>query len=83
MQVVIIGGGPHALAVLSALHERSFASPQFKDDAAFSLRVGFDSYKLVGSVTVIDPGTKFCDLWNKRFRSLEYVKAKQLVCEIL
>eukprot|EP00038_Savillea_parva_P008812 m.179337 g.179337 ORF g.179337 m.179337 type:complete len:495 (+) comp14739_c0_seq1:422-1906(+) len=68
--VAIIGGGPHALAVLSALHERSYASPQFKDDAAYALRVGFDSHKLVGSVAVIDPGKKFCDMWHKRFLSL-------------
>ena len=71
-QVAIIGGGPHALAVLSALHERSYASPQFKDDAAYALRVGFDSHKLVGSVAVIDPGKKFCDMWHKRFLSLGY-----------
>lgn len=47
--VVIVGGGPHALAALSALHENSLAFPQFANDAAFANRVGFDSYKKIGS----------------------------------
>lgn len=76
LQVAIIGGGPHALAVLAALHEKSFASPQFRDDAAYALRVGFNSHKLTGTVKVIDPGDCFCDEWGKRFRSLEYVHVR-------
>lgn len=74
-QIAIIGGGPHALAVLSALHERSYASPQFKDDAAYNLRVGFNSHKLVGTVTVIDPGETFCDMWSRRFHTLGCVSS--------
>mmetsp|Transcript_3408 Transcript_3408/g.10484 ORF Transcript_3408/g.10484 Transcript_3408/m.10484 type:complete len:544 (-) Transcript_3408:62-1693(-) len=68
--VAIIGGGPHALAVLTALHERSYATPQFRDDAAYALRVGFNSHKLVGTVAVIDPGERFCEMWDKRFLAL-------------
>ena len=46
--VLIVGGGPHALAVLSALHERSLAFPQFTDQSVFNQRVGFDSLQKVG-----------------------------------
>ena len=47
--VLIVGGGPHALAVLSALHERSFAYPQFASDAVFQQRVGFGSLQKIGT----------------------------------
>lgn len=69
--VVIIGGGPHALAALSALHENSLAFPQFGSDNAFANRVGFDSFKKIGSVCVVDPGEGFMQAWNSRFDSLD------------
>ena len=47
--VLIVGGGPHALAVLSALHERSLAFPQFTNQNVFNQRVGFDSLQKVGT----------------------------------
>ena len=47
--VLIVGGGPHALAVLSALHERSLAFPQFTNQSVFNQRVGFDSLQKVGT----------------------------------
>ena len=47
--VLIVGGGPHALAVLSALHERSLAFPQFANQNVFNQRVGFDSLQKVGT----------------------------------
>lgn len=47
--VLIVGGGPHALAVLSALHERSLAYPQFVNQNVFNQRVGFDSLQKVGT----------------------------------
>ena len=47
--VLIVGGGPHALAVLSALHERSLAYPQFVNQNVFNQRVGFDSLRKVGT----------------------------------
>ncbi len=47
--VVIVGGGPHALAALSALHEGSLAFQQFGDDRMYEARVGFGSLEKVGS----------------------------------
>lgn len=69
--IVIIGGGPHALAALSALHERSLSFPEYNTDQAFATRVGFGSMKKTGSVSVIDPGQQFIETWNKRFEVLE------------
>ena len=54
--VVIIGGGPHALATLSALHDGS---------------LGSTSEQKPGSVCVIDPGSHFMQSWNSRFDNLE------------
>jgi lysine/ornithine N-monooxygenase len=67
--VVIVGGGPHGLALLSALHEKSFAFSQFSD-ASYQTRVGFGSLSKIGSVCVVDPGTAFLDDWHKRFDAL-------------
>lgn len=53
--IVIIGGGPHALAALAALHD---AGLQFRGDK-------------IGTVCVIDPGSRFMQSWNKRFDALE------------
>ena len=50
--VAIIGGGPHALAVLSALHEHALSTAFDSDSAAFRLRVGARA-ELVGSVAVM------------------------------
>lgn len=47
--VVIIGGGPHALAALAALHEGSLAFQQYSDDSMFQARVGFNSHRKVGN----------------------------------
>ena len=49
VNVLIVGGGPHALALLSALHERSFAFPQFRSDAEFHKRIGFNSLQKTGT----------------------------------
>lgn len=68
--VVIVGGGPHGLAVLSALHEKSFAQPQYRSDSAYNLRVGFNAYKLVGRVAVVDPGDTFMEQWKRQFKLL-------------
>ena len=67
--IVIIGAGPQALAVLAALHEHSYASPQFSD-TAFNARIGYGGHKQVGSVHVIDPAGKFMASWNQRFEML-------------
>ena len=71
VSVLIIGGGPHALAALSALHESSFAFGQFTSDNAFQRRVGFKNLQKIGMVGIIDPNEGFCEGWNKRFASLE------------
>ena len=68
--VVIVGGGPHGLALLSALHEKSFAFTQFSD-TAYQTRVGFGSLSKIGSVCVVDPGSAFLDEWHKRFEALD------------
>ena len=47
--VLIVGGGPHALAVLSALHEKSLAFAQFASDPVFNQRVGIDSLQKIGT----------------------------------
>ena len=48
--IVIIGGGPHALAALSALHEKSFAfAEQYGSENEHQRRVGFGSYTTVGT----------------------------------
>ena len=47
--MLIIGGGPHALAVLSALHEKSLAFAQFASDPVFNQRVGIDSLQKIGT----------------------------------
>ena len=47
--VVIIGGGPHALAALAALHEGSLAFNQYGDDVQFEARVGFGSFVKIGT----------------------------------
>ena len=47
--VVIVGGGPHALAALAALHEGSLAWNQYQDDNMFQARVGFDLLQKVGT----------------------------------
>ena len=46
--IVIVGGGPHALAALAALHEDSFAFQQY-GEGMFQSRVGFKSLERVGS----------------------------------
>ena len=70
--IVIVGGGPHALAALSALHERSRSFPQYAaSEQMFERRVGFDSMKRIGTVCVVDPGKGFMELWNNRFDTLE------------
>ena len=69
--IVIVGGGPHALAALAALHEGSLAFSQFGDDNAFQARVGFGTLEKVGSVIVVDPGSHFMQSWNARFSALE------------
>ena len=69
--IVIVGGGPHALAALAALHEGSMASPQYGSDSQYQARVGFNSLKKVGTVCVIDPASHFNESWNARFDSLE------------
>ena len=47
--IVIIGGGPHALAALAALHEKSFAFQQYGDDGQFEHKVGFNSLQKIGT----------------------------------
>ena len=47
--MLIVGGGPHALAVLSALHEKSLAFAQFASDPVFNQRVGIDSLQKIGT----------------------------------
>ena len=47
--VVIVGGGPHALAALAALHEGSLGFQQYGDDGFFQARVGFGSLQKVGT----------------------------------
>jgi hypothetical protein len=49
VSVVIIGGGPHALAALSALHEGSLAFDQYADDNTFEARIGFGSLEKIGT----------------------------------
>ena len=53
VNVLIVGGGPHALAVLSALHERSFLFPQFASENMYEKRVGSSSLRKVGSGAVL------------------------------
>lgn len=65
--IVIVGGGPHGLALLSALHERSLAFPADSDRRA---RDGFAAMRKVGSVCVIDPGAGFLSEWHARFDAL-------------
>ena len=69
--VVIVGGGPHALAALAALNEGSLAFEQFGNDGFFESRIGFKSLNKVGSVCVIDPGSHFNEAWNTRFKALD------------
>ena len=71
VSIAIVGGGPHALSALAALHEGSLAFQQFGDDSMFQSRVGFESLQKVGTVCVIDPGARFNESWNARFDSLE------------
>ena len=47
--IVIVGGGPHALAALAALQEKTLAFQQYGDDSQFEARVGFDSLQKVGT----------------------------------
>ena len=56
--VLIVGGGPHALALLSALHEKSLAYPQFSSADPFGTNgttaglrkhLNFDSVEKVGT----------------------------------
>ena len=47
--IVIVGGGPHALAALAALHEGSLAFQQYGNDNLFEARVGFNSHEKVGT----------------------------------
>ena len=54
--VVVIGGGPHALAALAALHDGS---------------LGAEGRAGIGSVCVIDPASRFMQSWNARFGALE------------
>ena len=49
VNVLIVGGGPHALAAMSALHEKSFLFPQFASETAFDRRVGYNGLRKVGS----------------------------------
>jgi len=56
--IVIVGGGPHALAALAALHDSSQCG-----DA--------DSLQKVGTVCIVDPGSHFMESWNHRFEALE------------
>lgn len=65
--VLIIGGGPHGLALLSALHERSLAFPEYSDRSA---RAGFSAMRKIGSVCIIDPGEGFLSEWHRRFDAL-------------
>ena len=69
--VLIVGGGPHGLAVLSALHERSLVYPQMGLDHARSHGMSFEFLQKIGSVCVMDPGSHFCDDWNTRFEALK------------
>lgn len=71
VSVLIIGGGPHALATLSALNESTLAFGEFPSDTMFHKRVGLNKLKKIGRVCVIDPGERFLDEWNKRFAALE------------
>ena len=71
VSVLIVGGGPHGLAVLSALHERSLVYPQLGLDHARSHGMSFESLQKIGSVGVMDPGLHFCDDWNTRFEALK------------
>ena len=54
--IVIVGGGPHALAALACLHDGS---------------LGSHSEEKSGTVCVIDPGSHFMQSWNSRFDNLE------------
>ena len=47
--IVIVGGGPHALAALAALHEGSLAFQQYGDEGQFQKRVGFESHQKIGN----------------------------------
>ena len=47
--VCIIGGGPHALAALAALHEGSLSFEQFGSDSMFQARMGFGSLEKIGN----------------------------------
>ena len=47
--IVIVGGGPHALAALAALHEGSLSFGQYASDSTFERKVGFGSLKKVGT----------------------------------
>ena len=78
--MLIVGGGPHALAVLSALHERSLAYPQFNQDMAFGMsglasgirkNLGLHGVEKVGTVCVLDRGRTFMEEWDARFAALE------------
>ena len=80
VSVLIVGGGPHALAVLSALHERSLAYPQFNQDMAFGMsglasgirkNLGLHGVEKVGTVCVLDRGHTFMEEWDARFAALE------------
>jgi hypothetical protein len=67
--VLIVGGGAHGLALLSALHERSLAFPEYSDKNA---RVGLAAMGKIGSVTIIDSGECFLsESWHARFEALE------------
>ena len=69
--IAIVGGGPHALAALAALHEGSLPCQQYGDDGQFQTRTACGSLKKVGTVCVLDPGTHFMQAWNTRFDALE------------
>jgi len=72
VNVVIVGGGPHALAVLGALQEGSLAFNMFgPSDTMYDKRVGFGQMEKVGRVAVIDRGEGFMEEWNSRFAALD------------
>ena len=66
--VCIVGAGPHALAVLSALQTPTARLSEQEHKRKWRLQAGSDGPSL--KVLVVDPSGEFLYEWNKRFAAL-------------
>eukprot|EP00729_Bicosta_minor_P001330 gene1330-30763_t len=77
--VVVIGGGPHSLAALSALNEPLSAYPVNGDRGVNRITGGsFQTlkFKRIGKVAVVDPAPNYMNRWRSQFAALEIDKLR-------